>query len=454
MPLFAGVCETNITPPPGVWMSGYALRPSGAVGVHDELYARALVLDDGRQRIVLLTADLIALPHEFSQGIRERIAEGLGITPHAVMIHCTHTHGGPYLGIFRAMGEMDPHYTDVLARKLMGVALQAAVGLKPAHLTYGEASAQIGVNRRRSGPDGRIVSNVDYGGVAIPMVQTLCVNGADGRVLALLFCHACHPTTMERDNLQFTGDWPGAAVEHLKARFRKDGEENGIAPEALPFCLVGCCGDINPVRRGSWEAVAENGKQVAEAAHTARWNAHGHQEAKLHAEEITLQLPMLPPTDAETLRAQEQEWEQKLERYRAEQADAGRIMLAEGHLTWTRECLQLNTERCYAVLHPFTIQHLSLGGISLLGFPAEMFAQYALDFARQSHRNVISLGYTNGCWNYVPTAAEYPRGGYEVEEAFKYYGTQMFAPECEPLIRRAVYHLLKLEEPDLTPYSL
>src|SRR5690242_8538820 len=114
MPLFAGVCETNITPPIGVWMSGYALRPSGALGIHDELYARALVLDDGRQRLVLVVADLIALPFEMAQQIREKIGTALGIESKAVMLHCTHTHGGPYLGTFRTMGEPDPAYSDVL----------------------------------------------------------------------------------------------------------------------------------------------------------------------------------------------------------------------------------------------------------------------------------------------------------------------------------------------------
>ena len=454
MPLYAGVYETNITPPPGVWMSGYALRPSGALGVHDELYARALVLDDGRTRVALVVADLIAFPFAMSQEIRERIGDALGIPAQAVMLHCTHTHGGPYLGTFRTMGEADPAYTDVLTRKLIGAAAQAATSLVPVHLTYGETSAQIGVNRRHSGPNGRIAGHVDYSGVVIPTVQTLCVNGADGRTLALLCCHACHPTTMEGTNLQFTGDWPGAAVAHLKARFRREGRENGIAEDALPFCLVGCCGDINPVRRRSWEAVAENGRQVADAAHTARWNAHGRLEERLSATEVTLELPMLPPPDDATCRRLEKEWEQTLERNRAEKTGEGWRRMAEGHLAWARECLRLNAEGSYARTQPFAIQHLSLGGISLLGFPAEMFAQYALDFSAQSQRPVVALGFTNGCWNYVPTTAEYARGGYEVEEAFKYYGTQMFAPECEPLLREAVYALLGLEDPDTIPYPL
>src|SRR5438046_3076839 len=110
MSLFAGVCETNITPPPGVWMGGYAGRPSGAVGVHDELYGRALVLDNGHQRVLLVTADLIALDFETATRVREQIARQTGASPTAVMLHCTHSHGGPLTGIFRCMGPRDAAY--------------------------------------------------------------------------------------------------------------------------------------------------------------------------------------------------------------------------------------------------------------------------------------------------------------------------------------------------------
>src|SRR5579871_1131234 len=187
MPLYAGVCETNITPPIGVWMSGYALRPSGAVGIHDELYARALVCDNGQMRVALVAADLIYLDPDLVERIRDGIADQVGIARDAIMLHCTHTHAGPSTKSFRCMGSRDEAYVDVLVRKLIGVTRQAADSLQPAHLLYGEASAQIGVNRRQTRPDGRVGLGADYGGPVAPLVQTLCVNGADGQLFALLF---------------------------------------------------------------------------------------------------------------------------------------------------------------------------------------------------------------------------------------------------------------------------
>ena len=92
MPLYAGVNETNITPPIGVWMSGYGFRPSGATHIHDELYARALVIDDGTTRLVLISADIIVFAPDMVERLRTQIAEALHTQPHCVMLHATHTH--------------------------------------------------------------------------------------------------------------------------------------------------------------------------------------------------------------------------------------------------------------------------------------------------------------------------------------------------------------------------
>jgi hypothetical protein len=103
---------------------------------------------------------------------------------------------------------------------------------------------------------------------------------------------------------------------------------------------------------------------------------------------------------------------------------------------------------------PFTMQLLELGGARILGMPAEMFVQYGLDFAAQASGPLLALAYTNGVHGYLPTAADYPYGGYEVDGAHRYYGTLMYAPACEGLVRAAAYELLGVRGPDTTPYSV
>ena len=161
MPLYAGVCETNITPPIGTWMSGYAARNMPAQSVHDELFAKALVIDDGTNRIVLMSADIIAFDNSFVPELKQKISVNCGISPEYILLNATHTHGGPYLGTYFAMGSVDTAYRDVFIKKMIGIAKQASQNLIPAHLTYGESSAQIGVNRRQTLANGKTVLGVN-----------------------------------------------------------------------------------------------------------------------------------------------------------------------------------------------------------------------------------------------------------------------------------------------------
>ncbi len=444
MPLYAGAAETNITPPLDIWLAGCSHRPTGAVGVLDELSARALVLDDGKQRLVLLTADIAAFPPALSDQIRADIAIRLGTVPHAVLLHATHTHNGPHLGTFRAMGTVDAPYVDVLARKLTGVARQAAANLQPAHLTYGESSAQIGVNRRATDAQGRAVMGANYSGPVVPNVQVLCVNGADGRMFAMLFSHACHPTTLPREELRFSADWPGAAAAALRDRFQREAADSGIAANAIPMFFQGCCGDIDPIRRGDREAMLANGAQIASAAHTARWNAHGRLDAFLDATETTVALPLLPPPSKDECGRQSTEALAHLEEGKAVGVGAGTLRDLQAHLEWATDQSARALQSSQPQTQSFTVQRLLLGGVTLLGFPAEMFAAYQLDFTAQFRAPLLVLGCANGCWNYLPTAEEYGRGGYEVEEACHYYGNPMFAPASEERIRETVDRMLRL----------
>jgi len=56
--LQAGVAREAISLPPGVHLIGYGDRTKGNVGVHDDLTATALVLDDGQKRVALRLATI------------------------------------------------------------------------------------------------------------------------------------------------------------------------------------------------------------------------------------------------------------------------------------------------------------------------------------------------------------------------------------------------------------
>ncbi|HDY88670.1 MAG TPA: hypothetical protein ENH82_11250, partial [bacterium] len=88
--LKAGAAKTDITPPLGFPMAGY-YTPRGATDVHDELYARAVVLDDGKTKLVLVTCDNISpFPKAYGE-VRNKIEKELNIPAENIIICATHT---------------------------------------------------------------------------------------------------------------------------------------------------------------------------------------------------------------------------------------------------------------------------------------------------------------------------------------------------------------------------
>ena len=89
--LLVGVGRADITPVTGVFKGGWSCTCAEAIGQQERLYARAIVIDEGGQKVALVTEDLFAL----SAGmIRDATAllPGLGFSEENVIDSATHTH--------------------------------------------------------------------------------------------------------------------------------------------------------------------------------------------------------------------------------------------------------------------------------------------------------------------------------------------------------------------------
>ncbi|GBD36998.1 hypothetical protein HRbin36_02128 [bacterium HR36] len=90
--LYVGLAARNITPDPKntvVWLAGFG-RGRRATGIHDSLYARALVLRHGQQKIALVSVDLIGLFYPEVKAIRQHLLDYTYI-----LVSSTHNHEGP-----------------------------------------------------------------------------------------------------------------------------------------------------------------------------------------------------------------------------------------------------------------------------------------------------------------------------------------------------------------------
>jgi hypothetical protein len=225
----AGFAKVPITPPLGVELCGYGMfLERRATAIHDELFARALLLEgDGGDRALLLTLDLIGLSQESSGTIARQVGEAVGLAAEQVLVSSTHTHSGPATGPINGMGVMDPSYMATVP----GHCVEAAIGaldLRPARFGSGHGAIRsLGFNRVR--PDGPI----DRG------LHVLRVDKEDGTPWIVLFSHGCHPVTIDRrapGGSVVSGDWPG----HVTQRLAEEGYGEAIF-------RLGPCGDIDPV---------------------------------------------------------------------------------------------------------------------------------------------------------------------------------------------------------------
>jgi hypothetical protein len=236
---------------------GYGARVGGAQAVADRLHARALALDDGSDRnLIVVSADLCLMAPEQALEARERIAAATGVSVARILVACTHTHSGPDTGLGDLLaGKPLPAHVPAIFDGIVTAGVGAWERREPARIGWTRTEARIGRNRRIAD------APID------PGVEVLRVDAASGRPIAVLFRHSCHGTVRGHDNLEISADWPGAAAAAIEA-----------ATGAVAVFLLGAHADVDPRTRGLMdlaipgqsvglgaEAVRVLGREVADA---------------------------------------------------------------------------------------------------------------------------------------------------------------------------------------------
>jgi neutral ceramidase len=431
MGLMAGAARTAITPPVGVDLCGFGARGGPSNGVRDDLRACALYLAHGGQEAMILTADLIGLHRDEVAQVRAGVEAACGVAPTHTMVCCSHTHSGPATHCIRFLGKQDDAYLAGLKRHLIGLAQEAKSLARPAVVRGGSAPVQVGVNRRARRADGGMSIGVNAEGPVAPFVSVLAVDDVHGQPLARLFSHAAHPVTLRNENLRMSGDWPGEAQRQV---------EEVCDAGCVALYAQGCSGNINSDEHGE-AALLRQGRMVAEAAVAASEAAQTMEAPVLAGASVRARLPLMAPPSKEKLEQIIAQAEAEVARQQAA-GGYGTVMMYGGFAQWGRELLEMG-DRWPREL-PFEVQALRVGDLALVGLPGEVFVEYQLNIAARSpFPQTLVAAYTNGNEGYIPTAAAYLEGGYEVETAIRFYGTTMPQPQSEELILSAAAQALE-----------
>ncbi len=424
----AGLAKVLITPTKSVWMTGYGARTKPSEGTLQELYAKALALEDqSGRRAVLVTTDILGFPAEVADTIAKRVEKEHGISRDRLLLNSSHTHCGPAIhspirllyGARSTPGQLRDveEYTRELEEKVVSVVGEAVKDLRPARLRFGHAEAKFGGNRRKKTETGYVIG-VNPEGPVDHDVPVLRVDSEEGDLRGVVFGYACHNTTLSGNMYQFNGDYAGFAQE----RFEKD------HPGATAFFVIGCGGDINPEPRGTVELARQHGETLAAAVGETLNGPLRPVRGLLNAALETVPLAFGNPPSREALE--------------------GRLQHSDPYHRWYAEQMLKVLERDGRLPpeYPCPLQVWQFGqDLTLIAIGGEVVVDYALRLKKEFGAEKLWVaGYSNDVFAYVPSLRVLEEGGYEAEGAMTYYVQPgRFAPSVEETIIRKIHELVE-----------
>ncbi|MDQ3686974.1 MAG: neutral/alkaline non-lysosomal ceramidase N-terminal domain-containing protein [Acidobacteriota bacterium] len=408
--LSAGFSKVCISPPVGSPLAGFAARQDVSAGIHDDLYARALVLLNEQATVALVSVDVLALPNDFVRSVRAAIQNATGIGPGCVIVASTHTHSGPVTirTFFNPDGSVDQSYMNRLADAITEAVATAWRNRFPARVGVGACHVEgVGVNRRN--PDRQPVDRE---------AGIIKVEDAEGRARAVFINYACHPTVLGPDNLLVTGDFPAFAVKEVEealgqggfAMFVNGTQGNISMGHSSELSAIGI---ITPGR--TFERAAELGHLLAEATLNALPAIETTDAPALGAASMTVGLPAKKYPPAEETERALRGAEERLARVTAG-GDGEQLNRAKSeHLYASIENFYAGEVRALADgLLPVELQGLRVGDAIFLAVPAEVFVEVGLRLKQVAPQKTFIVGIANGYIGYLPTREAHEVGGYEV----------------------------------------
>ncbi|MEN6450308.1 MAG: neutral/alkaline non-lysosomal ceramidase N-terminal domain-containing protein [Thermoguttaceae bacterium] len=394
----AGVGRTIITPKTPMRLAGFAARTHASDGVLQDLWAKAVAIDDGHGgRIVIVTADLIGIPRKIADEVASRLKQRHGLDRSQVLFNASHTHCGPEIGAAPGMRPSalseSQSYRERLTDSLTQVAEQAMASLAPAEVSFGRGSVGFAFNRRRPTPKG-FVFGINPDGPVDHDVPVIKIATPDGKLRAVLFGYSCHNTTLTSNWYKFCGDYAGFAQADLEKAY----------PGATAMFVQLCGADQNANPRGTLERVTTYGRALAEEVRRVLATDLQPVSGPIRASYRLVKLDFSP-------QPRERFVDEAKTGDRYHQARAQRMLDA---IDAGRPIRQIDCP-VHAVRWGRRLALLAIGG--------EVVADYGLRLKRENpDENLIVAGYSNDVVCYIPSLRILREGGYEPVDSMVYMG--------------------------------
>jgi hypothetical protein len=402
-----------------------------------DLWVTALALKDGDVVAIILDLDIQILTNERADQIRKAVSAATGVPFESIRAAATHTHSGPvpYKSWIEKGYEMVAPWFENVARWSAEAAQEAIANLQPVTIRAGVGQCFINANRRAVTPKGERFLGINAEGPCDRDVSVVRLDSADGNVMATLINYACHATIMGPPNRLITPDYPGAmkrVVEQAiggKCMFFQgsagdQGPMQGFISDTKVYRQLGAVlgHEVSKVAMSLTAVPSKSDFReiVPSGAPLGQYNPEFEtkQAAPLHVIQKEISVPLREGLPEKKPAAEKLDfWKAKLKAAREAKDGAA---ITEATYMARRADIQLRMADDFGGKTSAGVRthFVTFGDIAIVGCNIEPFCEIGIEVKKASPFPVTFMcGYTNGRMAYMPTAEEWPKGGYEVDNS-------------------------------------
>lgn len=416
-----GLASKVITPKLPFWLTGFASRTKPSNEVLHDLWAKAMVIKDNGNPIIIVTTDLIGLSRQVSEEVANRVIRKYGIKRSQLLLNSSHTHSGPAIwpsmDLFFGLNQEDrqniARYSTKLTDDITEVIDSAFSNLAPAEIWSGHGSADFAMNRREYTPKG-VINGKNPTGPVDHDVPVLKITTSNGELKGILFGYACHNTTLSGQEIN--GDYAGfAQIELLKAH-----------PGITAMFFIGCGADQNPQPRGTIELCKQHGKELATAVEKVLSGNLTAVRPPIRSAYTTVDLDFQPFN---------------LESYQKDILGSDKYSFHRAELMLVAHNKGWDVSKFHYPLQVIRFNN----DLTFVAMSGEVVVDYSLKMKSEyRNENLFIGGYCNEVLCYIPTKKILSEGGYEPNTSMIYLGLPgPFAENVEDKITTTLHKLMK-----------
>jgi len=425
--LYGAVRSVNITPPIGMALGGYMGRDHGSEGIMDDLFAKVLVLSDGNEKAVLVTAEVAALDYHITKRVRNIVQKNTDIRGENIMVTASHTHSGPnacrresnYAWMNIGDSDVNSAYYTLLCENIANAVIWANNNLEEIKIGMGRGSL-VGLGSNRQDPNKTFDSEV----------YVLRIDNKYDEPIAVVVNYACHPTVLSENNYFVSGDFPSYMMRGISKLY----------PKCEAMFIQGAAGNISSRynrRSSGFDEARRMGEMLAGEVIKVMNTVLMVDEIDINAFNLPVEIPVRNFDPDEKCIKKIEDAKNNLDRLKKEGASE-KIMRAAVVTLQGAEINYMLKKSLDIKAFNTEMQLIKLGETVIVSVPGELFNEIGIKIKRLSEKyHIIIAGYANDYIGYILTTESYDEDNYES-------GVAMVGWDAEKIILESAEKLVSM----------